>query len=546
MPDNPQTLAAPALVVGAGPTGLTLANLLGRYGVETILIEQHETTVQEPRAVSIDDESLRTMQAAGLIDEVAKDVILGGYGYHYFTRHGRRFAQVLPTAADYGYPRRCPFQQPLLETTLRQGLARFPHVKALFGHKLIGFTQDETGVIADVERADGSRMQIRADYMAACDGGSSPIRKSLGIPLVGSSFEERWVVLDIVNRKDDIQHTHVYCSAARPAITLPGPHGTRRWEFRLRPDETDAEALKPESIRGMLALYGGDTQAEIVRQIVYTFHARTAERWQDGRVFLAGDAAHLTPPFAGQGMNSGIRDAHNLSWKIAAVTQGRLAPSLLDSYSTERRGHAWSLIMMAVRMGQVMNPATRLREFLLVNAIRVANLVPAVRDYFMQMKFKPKPRFERGFVVPDGLPPKASLVGRMLPQPRVVTVDPLTPAGVGDAEAPLDEVTGPGFALLAYGPDAVGALMAAERPLWRRLDARRVALLPPEAKLPQPVPAGIAVARDRAGRFAKLFPPGETRLLLLRPDRYVAAVFAPAQADAAAAALADLAAPSTR
>lgn len=535
-----ERLTAPVLIIGAGPTGLTLANLLGRYGVETILVEQHQTTVQAPRAVSIDDESLRTMQAAGLIDDVAKDVILGGYGYHYFTRHGRRFAAVLPTAADYGYPRRCPFQQPLFEATLRRGLARFPHVKTLFGHKLSGFTQDDGGVTAVIEGPDGTPFDIRADYLAACDGGSSPIRKLLGIPLVGSSFEERWVVLDIVKRKDTIQHTHVYCSAERPAITLPGPHGTRRWEFRLRPDETDAEALKPESIRGMLQLYGGDTAAEIVRQIVYTFHARTAERWREGRIFLAGDAAHLTPPFAGQGMNSGIRDAHNLSWKLAAATSGRIAPALLETYAQERRPHAWSLIMMAVRMGQVMNPATRLREVLLVNAIRIANLVPTVRDYFMQMKFKPKPRFEAGFLVPNGEAAKTSLVGRMLPQPRVVAVDPQAPAGSGEKELLLDEVTGFGFALLAYGSDAVTALMAAEHPLWRRLDARRVALLPPDGKLPSPIPNGIAVARDRAGRFTKLFPAGQTRLLLLRPDRYVAAVFAPEQAAQAVGALSKL------
>jgi 3-(3-hydroxy-phenyl)propionate hydroxylase len=537
-------MTAPVLIIGAGPTGLTLANLLGRYGTQTILVEQHRTTVQEPRAVSIDDESLRTMQAAGLIDEVAKDVILGGYGYHYFTRHGRRFAAVLPTAADYGYPKRCPFQQPLFEATLRQGLTRFPHVTALFGHKLLGFTQDGTGVTADIEREDGTKLEIRADYLAACDGGSSPVRKLLGIPLVGSSFEERWVVLDIVNRKDDIRHTHVYCSAERPAITLPGPHGTRRWEFRLRDDETDAEALKPESIRGMLQLYGGDTEAEIVRQIVYTFHARTAERWREGRVFLAGDAAHLTPPFAGQGMNSGVRDAHNLSWKLAAATSGRITSALLDTYAQERRPHAWSLIMMAVRMGQVMNPATRLRENLLVTAIRIANLVPAVRDYFMQMKFKPKPRFEAGFLIPNGEDPKTSLVGRMLPQPRVVTVDQQSPAGTGDKEVLLDDVIGSGFALIAYGADGVNALMAVEHPLWRRLEARRVALLPPDAKLPSPIPTGITVALDRSGRFAKLFAPGQTRLILLRPDRYVAAVFAPEQVDKAIAALCKLVGPN--
>jgi 3-(3-hydroxy-phenyl)propionate hydroxylase len=492
----------PVLVVGAGPSGLTLANLLGLFGAEVILIERNPGTVGEPRAVSIDDESLRTMQAVGLIDEVGKDVVMKGYGYHYMTPKGQSFAQVLPSVADYGYPRRCPFQQPLLEAALRSGLDRFPKVRAQFGHRLDSFSQDADGVTAQITGSDGRTQQIRAAYLAGCDGGSSTVRKALGIPLVGSSFEERWLVLDIVNRRDRIEHTRVFCSANRPAITLPGPNGTRRWEFLLRKDETDEQALSLESVRSLLALYDGDTEAEIVRKIVYTFHARTAERWREGRVFLLGDAAHLTPPFAGQGMNSGIRDAQNLAWKLAAVQTGRLGAGVLDSYERERKPHAWELIMMAVKMGRVMNPVTPLREFLLINAIRIASLVPSVRDYFMQMKFKPKPRFAEGFLV-AGEGPRDELVGRMFPQPKVAT-----PEG----EKKLDDLLGTGFALLACGPEATSALAAATQAVWDRLGARRVAISP---------------AEDVSGRLAALFPPGATRLVLLRPDRYVAGVAAP-------------------
>jgi 3-(3-hydroxy-phenyl)propionate hydroxylase len=184
----------PVAIVGAGPTGLTLANLLGVYGIRCVILERNAATVHEPRAVSIDDESLRTMQAAGLVDEVMSETV-HGYGSHYYSARGRCFAKVQPTERPYGFPRRNAFRQPILERQLRDALARFAHVTALFEHEMLSFAQDADRVTLRVKHAGGER-EIAADYLVACDGASSNVRRSLGIALSGSTFRERWLIVD--------------------------------------------------------------------------------------------------------------------------------------------------------------------------------------------------------------------------------------------------------------------------------------------------------------------------------------------------------------
>ena len=522
------TIEVPVLVVGAGPTGLVVANLLGQAGIGTVLVERNEGTVDEPRAASIDDEGLRTLQAIGLIGEVAGD-IGPGYGYHYFSASGRCFAKVLPSTREYGYPRRSPFRQPLLEATLRRGLGRFANVRVLFGHTLEGFDQDRDGVTARIRGPGGGAVEVRADYLLGCDGGSSTVRRLLGIAMAGSSFEERWLVLDMIGGEDGERHTRVHCDPARPAITLPGPAGTRRWEFLLRPDESDGEMLEPGAVAALLGRFGGEGAGGIVRKLVYTFHARMAERWRQDRVFLLGDAAHLTPPFAGQGMNTGLRDADNLAWKLAAVIEGRIGNGVLDSYEAERRDHAWEMITLALRMGRIMNPRTRLGSWALVNGARLANLVPGLRDYVLEMRFKPKPRFARGFLIADNEGRRRTLVGRMFPQPAIITAT--------GAKLLLDEVTGNGFAALAYGANPEAVLAALIQPVWRRLGISRVGVLPPDARdAPAPGP-GIEIVRDAEGALATVLKGREGRIVLLRPDRYAAGAFAADEAPAFAASL---------
>jgi len=490
------------VIAGAGPTGLTLANLLGKAGIRTLLAETNASTVGEPRAVSIDDESLRVVQAMGLIDAVSKDIVRG-YGSEYRSPAGSTFLKVHPLAEPYGHPRRNAFRQPLLEAQLREGLSRYPTVDTRFLCPMIGFEQHAEGVTVQLQPVDGPAVTVQADYLIGCDGARSSVRQQLGIALAGSSLHERWLIIDLANSPAPSPETIVFCDATRPCIALPGPHRTRRYEFKLLPGESEAQMLSDESVSRLLGSHGAAPGSAIVRKTVYHFHARIAERWGQERVWLAGDAAHLMPPFAGQGMNSGIRDASNLAWKLAEIVRGRIGPGLLVTYEHERRRHVQRMIQLALRMGAVMGPRTRAHGWATRLFFRALGVSPAVRSYFAEMRYKPPPCFDGGFIARSMLS-RNGVVGRMLPQPRI---------RVGaHAGQRLDDVLGEGFVLLGIGvdPDTLAAL-----PLGGHagmLVDRRLSL---------PVEA-VPELGAHSGQ-----------LLWLRPDRYVMARCRPAEWPAA-------------
>jgi 3-(3-hydroxy-phenyl)propionate hydroxylase len=502
------------VIVGAGPTGLTLANLLGSEGVQTLLLERNPTTVDEPRAVSIDDEALRTMQAAGLVEDVLPTVV-PGYGYRYLAPSGRCFASVDPAQAPYGYPRRSAFRQQVLERLLRAGLARFSAVETRFEHTLETFHQDDRALTARARGPDGRRLEVECDYLVGCDGANSTVRRLCGIPLEGSSFGERWLIVDLEQSEVESRHTLVFCDPARPGIALPGPDRTRRFEFKLSPHERDEDVLSPRAVQRLLAQHGADPGSVIRRTAVYRFHARVAAPWMVDRALLAGDAAHLSPPFAGQGMNSGIRDAHNLAWKLAAVVRGRIGAALLETYEAERRPHVWEMIRLARRMGRIMAPRSRLEAAAVELTLRLVGLCPPARDYLAEMRWRPAPRFSSGFLVADGRSTRRTLVGRLLPQPWVVTAD-------GRAVR-LDTVIGNRFALLAWTARPREALAQAVHPVWDALDARYVAVLPPGSRGEGEAPSGLEAVRDRDGVIAAALGGYADHVVLLRPDHYVAA-----------------------
>lgn len=504
--------AVDVAIVGGGPTGLTLANILGRRSVRTILVERNPHTVREPRAISIDDESLRTMQGVGLAEAVIENVALN-YGSHYHTADGRCFAKVEPTTREYGFPRRNAFTQPKLEATLREGLRRFESVTTLFEHGCDAVAEDGSGVTLELTTPGGAKQEVRARYLVGSDGARSAIRKHIGSTLTGSTYSQRWLIVDLASTKERLRQTRVVCNPARPLLTLPGPAGIRRYEFMLRDDESDDAAVEPDFIRNLLAANGPDVDAPIVRKQVYVFHARIADRWHTKRIFLAGDAAHLSPPFAGQGMNSGIRDSQNLGWKLAEVIAHHAGPGLLDTYEEERKPHAWALIQLAINMGRVMMPSSQAQASLVQLAFGLTRLAPRAQDYFAQMKYKPKPFYQSGFVVPDdsGL----EIAGRMMPQPAV---------DVGGRRGVLlDEIVSDGFTLLSFGPNAQAALSLASALDFGLPDLQRIAVLPSAYNPDTEDLTDGPVARDAAGGLHPFLPVDRDVVLLLRPDRYVAA-----------------------
>ncbi len=500
---------ADVIVVGAGPVGLTLANLLGTYGVRTLVIERNTDAEPEPRAVTLDDESLRTLHNAGLGAEVMKDLVLG-YGVQYFDWQGKPLAAILPTRQEYGYPKRNAFRQPVLVRTLLKGLARFEHVKVVFGCELIDFEQDSERVRVKVKTADGNTEVLSTRWLAACDGGRSPVRELCKIVLDGDTYPERWLIVDMAERTLPLRHTRTYCDPRRPAIRLPGPGGAVRYEFMLREDDRDEDVLNEATFRRWIAeRVPEDAQLPLVRKAIYGFHARVATRWRQGRVLLAGDAAHLTPPFAGQGMNSGIRDASNLAWKLAAVTRWAAPETLIDSYEPERRPHAAALIKMALRIGSFMQPKTIPGAFAVQAALRIACLIPACRDYILQLKFKPRPHYPIGWFEPAAGLHQAEL----MPQP--VVVHPTR------GEVLLDSVLGEGFSVIGWDTPAFHAHALQWLPAG--MPGRAVALVPRDDDfLGDKLASKLERVRDSTGELGAMLDRIGGVAVVVRPDRYTA------------------------
>jgi len=485
-------------IIGAGPTGLVLANLLGKAGIATLLVEANPATVGEPRAVSIDDESLRVVQDMGLRDVVYSEIV-SGYGSEYFGPDGSLFLKVKPQAEPYGHPRRNAFRQPVFEAQLREGLGRYPNVETRFETRCEGFVERNDHISITLKNGAGEQEQVTAEYMVGCDGAWSSTREALGFTLVGSSLGERWLILDLEDSPVTSSETIVYCDPKRPGIALPGPRLTRRYEFKLMPGETDELMTSDAQVEQLLKTHDAAPGSKVVRKAIYHFHARIADHWGRGRIWLAGDAAHLMPPFAGQGMNGGIRDAANLAWKLAAVIQHRIGPGLLASYEKERRTHIASMIKLALRMGGIFAPRTALHGLAIRAAFRLLSFWPAAKEYLAEMKYKPAPRFDCGFLLEAQLS-SSGIVGRMLPQPPL-------PAGYGAAS--LDELLGGGFALVGFDVDHARLEALVLGACWDKLIERRISL-----------------STRKLTEFAR----HQGKLLLIRPDHYVMARFSPKEA----------------
>jgi 3-(3-hydroxy-phenyl)propionate hydroxylase len=353
-------LEADVVIVGCGPVGATLANLLGLRGVTTLVLEREASVYHLPRAVHFDDEVMRIFETAGLSAIIEPGVTLSP-GMRFIDRDGKLLVDWSrpPQATPSGWPPSFRFHQPTLEKVLRDGLTRWPCVSARTRCDVFALDEDADGVRVRFEDLDSGRLlNCRAKYVVGCDGARSLVRRFMGAAMEDLGFHERWLVLDFIlsrPRPDLGDYSVQFCDPARPATYVRGVGDRRRWEITLLADEDSQQMAAPERIWPLLGRWVTPEDGVIERAAVYTFHSVVAERWRRGRLLLAGDSAHQTPPFLGQGMCAGIRDAANLAWKLADVVAGRASESLLDSYERERAPHVREYIERAVRLGGIIN-----------------------------------------------------------------------------------------------------------------------------------------------------------------------------------------------
>ena len=509
---------ADVVIVGGGPVGVIMANLLGVYGVRTRVLERSPEILDYPRAVGIDDEAMRVLQAAGIADPVMRDTI-SNVPMRMYTADKRCFAHILPATKEYGWFRRNIFSQPLAEQALRAGLARFDHVHLEVGTELTGFTQDDHGVTLSVTRPDGNPRTLRTRFLLGSDGGRSTVRELLDMPFDGKTHPRKWVVIECDNDPLDAPFTALHCEPARPYVSLRLPYRLRRWEFLLFPGEDDEQMLRPEKVQELLRPHVPDpARLNIIRARVYTHNSRVARWFRKGRVFLAGDAAHLTPPWIGQGLNAGIRDGANLAWKVAAVARGLMPDAVLDTYQTERHAHAKAMIDLADQVGAIFalrsRPLAWLRDRILL-AIRV---IPRINDWVLQMRFKPMPRYGDDGVVQPASGAAGQRTGRMMIQPQVELPD-------GQAVR-FDDACGPWFAVVGWQRDPQQHLSEEVRARWRALGARFVIAVRARSGdgpgIPHATGTDTVVVQDIENLLSPWFSSSGADILVMRPDRYVA------------------------
>lgn len=341
------------LIAGGGPTGVTLAILLAQAGVNVLVAEKEAEIYPLPRAAHLDHETMRILQAAGVAEAVARTCRTTDR-YDFLTADRQVLLRFEGTArlGPGGWPGANMIHQPSVEAELRQRLAMLPLARLECRWELQQFSDDGAGITATIATPEGPR-EVRARYLVGADGARSPVREACGIPFEDLGFEEPWLVVDaLVDDPARLPEVNLQiCDPARPTTCVLMGEGRHRWEFMILPGEDPAAVSQDAFVEQLLEPWNVKGAVRLERKAVYTFRARIAKQWRKGRVLLAGDAAHQTPPFAGQGMCSGLRDAANLAWKLAAVMQGT-PDALLDSYQIERGPNLRATIDMAVMMGR--------------------------------------------------------------------------------------------------------------------------------------------------------------------------------------------------
>lgn len=532
------------IVAGLGPTGLTLAHALGMRGHRVLVLEREPKFYGNARAVFTDAECMRIFQSLGMADRLAADMLQDA-PVQMVLPNGSVLFQLKNTNREHAWSWSNFFYQPFLETALAEGLDRYPNVTIVRGREVTRFAQDAHGVDVFHAPCDGTQYggsavnsgtksvadesRVRARWLVGADGGRSTIRTQLGIGMTGQNFPNPWLVVDIKAKdpNDGLHHLPYFnfiCDPDCPTVCCVQPNGHHRFEFMLMPGQTREQMTDPDTVRRYLSKYIDVDKFEVLRTLVYTFNALMAERWRDARVLLAGDAAHMTPQFIGQGMNAGVRDAHNLAWKLDAVLRGQAGAGLLDSYPSERAPHANAMIREAIRMKSFVSMTHPVGTVLRNALTRLVVRLPKIGPFVRQGDFIPKPTYKAGSYF--GLPRRGwrGAEGRLMPQPVL--------RGPDGRRKRLDDLLGTGFALVGAGVDPRSTLDAQSLGLWQALGARFVTVYPFGKR-----PNGAGVDRAVPHELVECEDPGEAffnwwrkaggragSVAIVRPDKFVFAL----------------------
>ena len=493
-------------IVGYGPVGATLAGLLGRQGLQVGVFEKSATIFAQPRAVGFDHDAMRIFQRIGVADQLAPH-IASFRDAEYFGADGQVIQRSRHMAPPYPFTWSPNYtcDQPGVEAILRGAIGRMANVQVALEHEFIAAAEDTERVVIDVRDRHQQEHRYSAGYLVACDGASSPVRRMLGIELESMEYDEPWMVVDLKVEPaflDRLPATNVqYCEPQRPSTFIICPGNHRRWEFMLLEGEPREGALSEERLWRLLARWLKPGEASIWRAAAYRFHALIAHDWRRGRIFLAGDSAHQTPPFLGQGMCQGLRDAGNLAWKLGMAIRGQAGPGLLDTYTEERRPHVLATTRIAKELGNMISERDPARARDARMLAKGGGTAPTL------IRQEMIPGLSAGLIAPA-----APLAGQAFPQPVVS-------AGPGQ-ECLLDDLIEPCFRLVVASPcdtPALRALAAAHGIRVIVLDATAVTAANPDDAL------HIA---ERDGLIKAWFERSGTCGALVRPDHYVFGAFA--------------------
>jgi 3-(3-hydroxy-phenyl)propionate hydroxylase len=491
----------PVVIVGAGPTGAGAAILLAQRGIECLLLDRWREVYPLPRAVHFDDEVFRIFAQMGVAEQV-RAISRPLPGMQLVDARQRVLAELTrdPSGQVHGFPAANMFHQPELEQVLRDRLVELPQVHFRGNVEVIavepGAHGEEPVRVRYRDLGSGVETEVLADAVLGCDGANSITRTAVGATMEDLGFSQKWLVVDVHSpeRLDVYDGVQQVCDHDRAATFMRVTDGYYRWEFRLRAGETPDD-LDEQRVLELIGPWLGGVDPDkltILRRAWYTFRGVVADRWQLGRVFLLGDAAHLTPPFIGQGMCAGIRDAANLSWKLALVLDGRADDRLLATYEAERRPYARRVVQMAIAVGWLMTGGGPRTAPIRRAALRFATRLPGVEEKALTAAW---PAFRAGPLTAS----RDRLAGRLCPQPRIRTEQ---------GEVLLDEALGDGFAVVTRAPQPAEAFDPPTRAFFTALGTT---VLPLHADQ----------ATDVDGALTALLDDADADAVLLRPDRVV-------------------------